>query len=77
MGQAVAELLAQIFKIPLPSVRDDLALREIDAWDSLKHMEMIIIFEQTYAIEFSFDEIVAMQTVASVKQILENKGIKA
>jgi acyl carrier protein len=38
-------------------------------------MEMIVAFEETYHIEFSFEEIVAMQSVASIKRVLTQKGV--
>jgi acyl carrier protein len=75
MGNKVAEILSQVLKIPVVAVSDNLAMRDVEAWDSLKHMEMIVAFEEAYHIEFNFDEIVAMQTVASIKRVLGQKGI--
>ena len=77
MGNKVAEILSRILKVPAAAVTDDLAMKDVEAWDSLKHMEMIVAFEEAYHIEFDFEEIVAMQTVASIKHVLVEKGIGA
>jgi acyl carrier protein len=75
MANKVAEILSQVLKVPAAKLTDDLAMKDVEAWDSLKHMEIIVAFEEAYQIEFNFDEIVAMQTVASIKHVLGQKGI--
>jgi acyl carrier protein len=75
MGNKVTEILSGVLKIPAAAVSDDLAMKDVEAWDSLKHMEMIVAFEEAYHIEFNFDEIVVMQNVASIKHVLGQKGI--
>jgi acyl carrier protein len=75
MGNKVTEILSGVLKIAAAAVSDDLAMKDVEAWDSLKHMEMIVAFEEAYHIEFNFDEIVVMQTVASIKHVLGQKGI--
>jgi acyl carrier protein len=75
MANKVTEILSGVLKIPAAAVSDDLAMKDVEAWDSLKHMEMIVAFEEAYHIEFNFDEIVVMRTVASIKHVLGQKGI--
>jgi acyl carrier protein len=71
------ELIASILHLPVASIVDPLAMSEVEAWDSLQHMNLIASLEQKFGIEFTFEEIVSMQSVAVIKQVLHNKGVTA
>jgi acyl carrier protein len=71
---AVENLLSDILQIPASQISENLTMKEVDAWDSLKHMELIVSLEQSFGIELSFDEIVAMQSVSEIKRVLREKG---
>lgn len=71
---AVENLLSEVLQIPTSSITENLAMKDVDAWDSLKHMELIVSLEQSFGIELSFDEIVAMQSVSEIKRVLRERG---
>ena len=73
--QKVEGLLADVLGIPVEEIRDDLAMKDLDVWDSLKHMELIVTLEQSFRVQLSFDDIVAMQSVSEIKRILGTKGV--
>lgn len=68
-------LLAEILQMPVAEIRDDLAMKDVDAWDSLTHMELIVSLESTFELELSFDEIVEMNSVETIKRVLIEKGV--
>lgn len=70
MDEKLTRLLSETLKIPAAAITDDLAMKEVDYWDSLKHMELIASLEETFAISLTFDEIVAMQSVREIKRVL-------
>lgn len=72
---AVENLLSDILQIPASQITENLAMKEVDAWDSLKHMELIVSLEQNFGIDLSFDEIVAMQSVSEIKRVIREKGV--
>lgn len=67
--------MATVLQLPATRITDDLAMKDVEAWDSLKHMELIVSVENTFGIELSFDEIVAMQTVSEIKRVLRQRGV--
>jgi len=77
MGTNLEELLAELLQIPVTKVTPDLTMKDLDVWDSLKHMEVIATLEQQFELQFSFDEIVAMRSVGDIKRVLSNKGVAA
>ena len=77
MGKNLEQLLAELLQIPVTTVTDDLAMKDLDVWDSLKHMELIASLEQQFALQFTFEEIVSMRSVGDIKRVLSNKGVAA
>ena len=71
----IESLLAEILQIPVARITNDLAMKDIEAWDSLKHMELIMLLEETFSIELTFDEIVAMQSVREIRRVLMERKI--
>ena len=68
-------LLADVLQLSEAAIADDLAMENVEAWDSLRHMELIVALEQAYRLELSFDEIVSMRTVAQIRKVLGAHGV--
>lgn len=77
MDNKLSPLIADILHFPVDDISDELTMSEVESWDSLQHMNLIASLEQTFGIDFTFDEIVAMQNVKEIKRILQEKGIDA
>ena len=75
MGTNLEQLLADLLQIPVAKVTPELAMPDLDVWDSLKHMELIGALEQQLDIQLSFDEIVAMRSVGDIRRVLNNRGV--
>lgn len=68
-------LLAQLLQMPAAGINDDLAMKDVEIWDSLKHMELIVSVEQSFNVELTFEEIIAMQSVREIKRVLDERGV--
>ncbi|OHB62918.1 MAG: hypothetical protein A2Y76_11555 [Planctomycetes bacterium RBG_13_60_9] len=75
MGQRLEELMAGLFNVERSAITDSFSMKDTAAWDSLKHMELILSVEQTFDIDLTFEEIVAMQSVHDIRRILRGKGV--
>jgi acyl carrier protein len=75
VGKNVEQLLADVLQIPVTEVTDQLAMTDLDVWDSLKHIELIASLEEQLGVELTFDDIVAMRSVGDIKRVLSNKGV--
>ena len=69
-------IFAEVFSIPETNVQDSLALRDISSWDSMSHMMLIARVEETFAIEFTGDEIADFRCVKDVREALAKRGVK-
>lgn len=75
MEQTVEQIMADVLKISETDITDKLTIDDLEAWDSLKHMDLVVSLEQAFNTEFTFDEIIIMTSVISIKRILNNKGV--
>ena len=52
--------MSDIFNIDIGSINNDSSPDNIETWDSLKHMNLIIALEEEFNIELHDDDIVEM-----------------
>jgi acyl carrier protein len=74
VGQNVETVVAEVLQVSAGTITDDLAMKDLDAWDSLKHMELIVSLEGSFDVQLTFEEIVAMQSVGEIKRVLKERG---
>jgi acyl carrier protein len=67
-------LVAEIVrKVNLLEPHDTL-LAEIDGWDSLKGVRLVLRLQEIIGRELSEDDIVALQSIADVERILQSRA---
>lgn len=69
------KIFAETFNLAEGSVTNSLEFRDIAAWDSLTHMQLIVQLEDTFQVQFSGDEIADMHSVGSVRSTLLSHGV--
>lgn len=74
VDEKVESVLAEVLQVPEAEITDGLAMKDVEAWDSLKHMELVVSLEQAFDTQLTFDEIVAMQSVGEIKRVLRARG---
>ena len=74
MDGKVEGVVAEVLQVPAAEVTDDLAMKDLDAWDSLKHMELIVALETAFDVQLTFDEIVAMRSVREIKRVMGERS---
>lgn len=76
MNTKINEILVSNLHVSLAEITDQLTMSEVETWDSLQHMNLIASLEQAFGVEFTFEEIVLMQSVAEIKRVLKGKGVE-
>lgn len=73
LNKKIEQLLAESLQVPADRIADDLTMEDVETWDSLRHMELIVAIEQGFGVELSFDEIVTMRSVGEIKRVVREK----
>jgi acyl carrier protein len=67
---SIKNIFCEVLGLPADAVNDALAYNSCEQWDSLKHLQMVAMFEENFDIEIEMDDIIAMETFGKVKEIL-------
>ena len=54
-------------------LRDDLTARDVPAWDSLNHVNLMIFVEEEFGVRFTTSEVSSMQNVGELKSLITRK----
>ncbi len=50
-------------------------MADVEAWDSLTHMDLVADIESNFNITLTGDEIAAMQSVGAIRELLQMRGV--
>ena len=74
MENRMKDVMAAVFEMPVDEITDESSPDNINSWDSLRHMNLIVALEEEFGIEFEDDEIIEMLNYALIKLIVGKKG---
>jgi len=66
----IKNIFCEVLGIPAQDIIDTLAYNSCVHWDSLKHLQLMAMLEETFDIEIDMDDIIAMENYGKVKEIL-------
>jgi acyl carrier protein len=71
--QSVFPGLSSLFNLPVERLDDASSRATLEAWDSLKHMHLVLALEDEFGIEFSDDEIANLDSAGRLIAAVSNK----
>jgi acyl carrier protein len=66
----LTQIIAETLELPPEAVTADSSSDTVEAWDSLKHLDVILAVEQTYKVKFKMAEIAHLVSVAQLEEAL-------
>ena len=69
----LAEIVSTILDIPFESVTDDLSPKTCEAWDSLRHLTLVLATEDAFGITVAESEIMSLMSFASLRDAVAVK----
>ena len=64
------DVVSKVFGIDKDEVTEELEYQSIFFWDSINHLELVTELESEFNIEFEMDDIIAMESIAKIREIL-------
>lgn len=75
--QSVQELFQEVFEDPNLEISDEMTAHDVEQWDSLEHINLIIATENRFKIKFTTAEMSRLkgsdQNVGSFIKLIESK----
>lgn len=53
----IKEVMSAVFEIPLESISDDSSYDNIENWDSLRHLNLILALEEEFEVSIPDEEV--------------------
>ncbi len=75
MNEKLHRLIADVFAVPPNQINEQTTVEDLQSWDSLKHLQLIIALEQAYGIQLDTEEIPQIQSVSDIQETLRRHGM--
>lgn len=73
MEDQVKGILSKVFGVDVSQITDAIAPGKLKAWDSIRHMKMILALEEEFSVEFEPEDIGQMLNLKLIMNILNEK----
>lgn len=71
LEEQVKNIIAGILEVPVASINEDTAIGDIPAWDSLHHLQIIAMIENTFGFRFTPDVMMDLEDVGDIVSAVE------
>ena len=69
----VREILVSVLKHERFEMRDELVARDVDGWDSLSHMAIIVAIEERFGFKFKLKELNKLTNMGALVALIQSK----
>jgi len=73
MKDKLFRIISNIMNVPIELINEESSPDNVENWDSLKHLNLILAIEQEFEVILSDEEIIEMMNVQLILEILRNK----
>lgn len=67
------EIFQDVFDDDTLTVTDETTAKDIEDWDSLMHIMLIVSIEKTFDMKFAMEEVTSMKNVGEMVKIISGK----
>jgi acyl carrier protein len=75
MNKRLKNLLSDVFGVRSSEIHEYLLRDDIQSWDSLKQMDLVLSIEREYEVDLALSDILRMDSVANIVAVLTEKGV--
>lgn len=74
MNKRIERLARDTFKLCGP-IEESWTSENIEAWDSMGHLMLIMALESEFGVKFEIDELFQIKSIADIEKILASKKV--
>ena len=65
---------ADVLRVPPEKITATSTPEDIESWDSVEHLNLILALETQFGVEFEPEEIERMKSIGQIAQLVESKA---
>ncbi|MHB9074521.1 MAG: acyl carrier protein [Desulfobaccales bacterium] len=73
MKDNLFRIISNVMNVPIEFLNEESSPDNVESWDSLKHLNLILAIEQEFNIVLTDEEIIEMMNVQLILAILKDK----
>lgn len=74
VDEHIQMLLVEALQVPPEQVTPDLQFGDLPQWDSMGHMEIMILLESSFGVEINADTIADLTSSSAIREYLKENG---
>lgn len=74
MKDKIRNIMASVFEINKTQLKENFSQKEVEAWDSLRHLNLIVELEEAFNISYEPEEIAEMTSFDKVVSLTKIKS---
>ena len=71
--QRVKQVFADLFEMELEEIENTLEMNDMEEWDSLMHIQLILALEKEFSIKFTTQQIFDMKSIVAIIEIIQQR----
>ncbi len=76
MTEPLEEVISSVLGVPTGSLSDESSIDNVQAWDSLRQLSILLALESAYGISITTDQALEMNSISAIKVVLANHGVE-
>jgi acyl carrier protein len=75
LNKRFCEVFGETFRVDGASLTGAETPADVRGWDSLGHLRLVSALEDAFSLQFTDDEVMAMESVAKIDEVLTKRGV--
>ena len=77
LEQKIKDVMKTVLEISVGEIDEESSIDNIDLWDSMGHIKVILAIEKDFGMQFNADEVVEMTSYKRIREIIQDKNKSA
>jgi acyl carrier protein len=73
MRKEIVSIMSDVFELNLLELEGDIKQEDIENWDSLSHLTLVVELEEFFSVSFEPEDISEMNSLEKIQVILQKK----
>ncbi|HMD84917.1 MAG TPA: acyl carrier protein [Terriglobia bacterium] len=69
----LTDIIRQVFEDDSLVARDDMTAADVEKWDSLSHIDLIVTIERTFRVKLTTREVTSLKNIGEVADLIQKK----
>lgn len=76
MPETLEEVVGSVLGLPPQSLSDDSSTENVQEWDSLRQLSILLALESAYGITITADQALEMNSISAIRALLRKHGVE-